>query len=139
MSVETIDASTIRNFLKDERFFTKSIEERFSMIDSNHDGRLSYAEMAKELEKLRVNETHFGVAGNGLTKHELGQLYQGLFANFYHNANGLVDLEEYKSEVREMMLAIAKGLGFLPVQMVLEEGSFLKVAVERERIVKVET
>jgi hypothetical protein len=30
------------------------------------------------------------------------------------------------------MLAIANGLGFLPVQMVLEEGSFLKLAVERE-------
>ncbi|KAJ1695660.1 hypothetical protein LUZ63_012358 [Rhynchospora breviuscula] len=139
MSVEVIDASTIRNFLNDEQFFTKSIEERFSTIDSNHDGRLSYAELAKELEKLRVIETHFGVDGDGLTKHELGQLYQGLFARFDHDANGSVDLEEYKSEVREMMLAIANGLGFLPVQMVLEEGSFLKLAVERERVVKVET
>jgi len=27
---------------------------------------------------------------------------------------------------------VANGLGFLPVQMVVEEGSFLKVAVDRE-------
>jgi hypothetical protein len=27
---------------------------------------------------------------------------------------------------------VANGLGFLPVQMVIEEGSFLKVAVDRE-------
>ncbi|KAJ4786329.1 Calcium-binding EF-hand family protein [Rhynchospora pubera] len=94
-------------------------------------GRLSYAEMAKELVKLRVIETHFGVDGNGLTKYELGQLYQGLFARFDHDANGSVDLEEYKSEVPEMMLAIANGLGFLPVQMVLEEWSFLELAIER--------
>jgi hypothetical protein len=30
------------------------------------------------------------------------------------------------------MLALANGLGFLPVQMVVEEGSFLKVAVDTE-------
>jgi hypothetical protein len=33
---------------------------------------------------------------------------------------------------KEVMLAVANGLGFLPVQMVVEEGSFLKVAVDRE-------
>jgi hypothetical protein len=31
-----------------------------------------------------------------------------------------------------VMLGVANGLGFLPVQMVLDEGSFLKVAVDRE-------
>lgn len=31
-----------------------------------------------------------------------------------------------------MMLAMASGMGFLPVQMVLEEDSFLKKAVEWE-------
>ena len=41
-------------------------------------------------------------------------------------------LEEFKAETKSMMLAMANGLGFLPVQMVLEEGSLLKKAVERE-------
>jgi len=30
------------------------------------------------------------------------------------------------------MLAMADGMGFMPIQMVLEEDSILKIAVERE-------
>ncbi|XP_078161789.1 uncharacterized protein LOC144557133 [Carex rostrata] len=132
MSVEILDASTICNFINDSDFFTKSVEERFTAIDSNHDGLLSYTELASELKKLRMIETHFGIDDAVLSSDELGQLYEGLFAQFDHDGNGLVDLEEYKSEIRELMLAIANGLGFMPVQMVLEEGSFLKLAVKRE-------
>lgn len=132
MSVEILDASTICNFLNDSDFFTQSIKESFTAIDSNHDGFLSYTELASELKKLRMIETHFGIDDAVLSSDELGQLYEGLFAQFDHDGNGLVDLEEYKSEIRELMLAIANGLGFMPVQMVLEEGSFLKLAVERE-------
>ncbi|KAJ4753133.1 Calcium-binding EF-hand family protein [Rhynchospora pubera] len=137
MSVEILDASTICNFINDADFFTKSVEKRFSAIDSNHDGILSYTELACELKKLRVIETHYGIDGAIPSSDELGQLYHGLFARFDHDGNGSVDLEEYKSEMREVMLGIASGLGFLPVQMVLEEGSFLKLAVEREMAAKV--
>ncbi|KAJ3696654.1 hypothetical protein LUZ61_000359 [Rhynchospora tenuis] len=137
MSVEILDASTICNFINDADFFTKSVEQRFSAIDSNHDGLLSYTELASELKKLRVIETHFGIDGVVPSSDELRQIYHGLFARFDHDGNGSVDLEEYKSEMREVMLSIASGLGFLPVQMVLEEGSFLKLAVEREMAAKV--
>ncbi|KAJ4817717.1 Calcium-binding EF-hand family protein [Rhynchospora pubera] len=137
MSVEILDASIICNFINDADFFTKSVEKRFSAIDSNHDGILSYTELASELKKLRVIETHYGIDGAIPSSDELGQLYHGLFARFDHDGNGSVDLEEYKSEMREVMLGIASGLGFLPVQMVLEEGSFLKLAVEREMAAKV--
>ncbi|XP_078161790.1 uncharacterized protein LOC144557134 [Carex rostrata] len=132
MSVEILDASTIRNFINDSDFFTKTVEERFAVIDSNHDGLLSYSEMASELKKLRIIETHFGTDGTVPSTDELDQLYHGMFTHFDHDGNGSIDLEEYKSEIRELMLAIENGLGFMPVQMVLEEGSFLKLAVERE-------
>ncbi|KAJ3674677.1 hypothetical protein LUZ60_005293 [Juncus effusus] len=134
MSVEILDASTVRNFLNDSEFFNKSVEERFSAIDSNHDGILSYAEMATELKKLRVLETHFGVDEEKTSEGEMVRIYTELFSLFDHDRNGSVDLEEYKSEIRDLMLAIASGLGFLPVQMVLEEGSFLKLAVDRELV-----
>ncbi|KAG1363847.1 hypothetical protein COCNU_11G006740 [Cocos nucifera] len=132
MSVEILDGATIREFVEDEKAFNGTVEERFASLDTNCDGLLSYAEMAKELMSLRVIETHFGVDEMRLSPDELVQLYRGLFARFDHDGNGTVDMEEFRAEMREMMLAVANGLGFLPVQMVVEEGSFLKRAVERE-------
>ncbi|XP_020267987.1 uncharacterized protein LOC109843470 [Asparagus officinalis] len=132
MSVEILDGATIRAFVDDEAAFTDSVKDRFAYLDSNHDGLLSYSEMAKELRSLRVLETHFGIDDAGLSSEELVGLYRGLFARFDHDGNGSVDLEEFKAEMKEVMIAVANGIGFLPVQMVVEEGSFLKEAVERE-------
>ncbi|XP_057436448.1 uncharacterized protein LOC130728878 [Lotus japonicus] len=131
MSVEILDGATIVNFLEDEEAFDISICNRFALLDTNKDGRLSYEEMLKELQSLRVLETHFGIDVEP-NPDELARVYESLFIQFDHNLNGSVDLEEFKMETREMMLAMADGMGFLPVQMVLEEDSILKKAVERE-------
>ena len=80
---------------------------------------------------MRVFETHFGIDVKR-DPDELAHVYDSLFEKFDHDANGAVDLEEFKMETKRMMLAMANGLGFLPVQMLLEEDSFLKKAVERE-------
>ncbi|KAJ6873884.1 hypothetical protein NC651_032663 [Populus alba x Populus x berolinensis] len=130
MSVEILDGATIVNFLEDEEAFNASICDRFAHLDSNNDGQLSYEEMLKELQGLRVMETHFGVDVE-TDPDELVQVYDSLFVQFDHDLNGTVDLEEFKAETKQMMLAMASGMGFLPVQMVLEEDSFLKKAVER--------
>ncbi|XP_073010733.1 uncharacterized protein [Typha latifolia] len=132
MSVEVLDEATIRSFVEDEEAFNTSVEDRFRNLDADHDGLLTYGEMAAELENLRVLETHFGVDGAGLSNDELVKLYKGLFARFDHDGNGTVDLEEFRSEMREVLLAVATGIGYSPVQMVIEEGSFLKRAVDRE-------
>ncbi|KAL4296027.1 hypothetical protein GQ457_12G010030 [Hibiscus cannabinus] len=131
MSVEVLDSATIVSFVEDEEAFNVSIRNRFAHLDSNHDGLLSYAELLKELQSLRVFETHFGIDVK-TDPNELAHVYQSLFLQFDHDSNGTVDLEEFKSETKRMMLAMANGMGFLPVQMVLEEDSFLKIAVEHE-------
>ncbi|XP_072997854.1 uncharacterized protein [Typha latifolia] len=132
MSVEVLDGATIRTFVEDERAFNGLVEDRFASLDSDCDGLLSYAELVNELMSLRVLEKHFGVDEVVMGQDELMQLYRGLFKRFDHDGNGTVDLDEFKAEMREVMLAVANGLGFLPIQMVVEEGSFLKRAVERE-------
>ena len=131
MSVEVLDATTIVNFVEDEEAFHGSICDRFACLDVNHDGLLSYSEMLKELKSLRVFETHFGIDVKP-EPCEIARVYELLFELFDHDSNGTVDLEEFETETKRMMLAMANGLGFLPVQMVLEEDSLLKKAVERE-------
>ncbi|KAK8604394.1 hypothetical protein V6N13_099338 [Hibiscus sabdariffa] len=131
MSVEVLDSATIVNFIEDEEAFDVSIHDRFVCLDADHDGLLSYVELLKELQSLRVLETHFGVDVE-TDPEEVARVYETLFVQFDHDSNGVVDLEEFKSETKRMMVAMANGMGFLPVQMVLEEGSLLKVAVERE-------
>ncbi|XP_059449597.1 uncharacterized protein LOC132180707 [Corylus avellana] len=131
MSVEVLDAATIFNFVEDEEAFNVSIRDRFARLDTDHDGLLCYAEMLKELQSLRVFETHFGIDVKP-DPDELARLYDSLFMQFDHDSNGAVDLEEFKEETKKMMLAMANDMGFLPVQMALEEDSFLKKAVERE-------
>ncbi|XP_044948594.1 uncharacterized protein LOC123398154 [Hordeum vulgare subsp. vulgare] len=133
MSVEILDGLTVQSFVEDEGAFNASVDGRFAALDANHDGLLSYTEMAGELMSLRILEKHFGVDEAGADgPEELAGLYRGLFAHFDRDGDGAVDREEFRAEMKEVMLAVASGLGFLPVQMVVEEGSFLKVAVDRE-------
>ncbi|KAM1767794.1 hypothetical protein ACFX12_045845 [Malus domestica] len=131
MSVEVLDGATIVNFVEDEEAFSFSIRDRFAHLDTNHDGLLSYAEMLKEFQSLRVFETHYGIDVKP-DPEEIAHVYDSLFVQFDHDSNGAVDLEEFKAETKRMMLAMANGMGFLPVQMLLEEDSFLKKAVEKE-------
>ena len=130
--MEILDGRTVESFVEDEGAFNSTVDDRFAALDGDRDGRLSYADMAGELMSLRVLETHFGVDGAAATDAELVDLYRGLFARFDRDGDGAVDREEFRAEMKEVMLAVASGLGFLPVQMVVEEGSFLKRAVERE-------
>ncbi|AES78123.1 uncharacterized protein [Medicago truncatula] len=131
MSVEILDGATIVHFLEDEEAFNSSVGNRFARLDTNNDGLLSYEEMLKELRSLRVFETHFGIDVVS-DPNELARVYESLFTQFDHNLNGTIDLEEFKKETKQMMLAMADGMGFMPIQMVLEKDSILKKAVERE-------
>lgn len=131
MSVEVLDGATIISFLEDEDAFSVSVRDRFANLDKDKDGLLSYAEMMKELKSLRVFETHFGIDEKP-DPDELAQLYKSLFLKFDHDSNGSVDLEEFKAETKQMMLAMANGIGVLPIQMALEEDSILRKAVEKE-------
>ena len=134
MSVEVLDGATVRDFVEDESSFNGSIEGRFKALDADKDGLLSYADIAKEFESITLVTSQFGGADEVTTAapEDLRRIYRSLFAQFDRDGSGAVDLEEFRAETREMLLAVAKGLGFLPVQMVLGEGSLLKMAVDRE-------
>ncbi|PON56085.1 Parvalbumin [Trema orientale] len=131
MSVELLDGATIIHFVEDEEAFSASVRRRFNQLDIDQDGLLCYAEMLRELQSLRVWESHFGIDVK-TDPDEVAKVYGSLFAQFDHDSDGAVSLEEYTAETKKIMLGVASGLGSLPVKMVLEEDSLLMRAVERE-------
>ncbi|MBA0721789.1 hypothetical protein Golax_009293 [Gossypium laxum] len=133
MGVVIIDGSTVRAFVTDDQQFTKSVDERFAALDLNNDGVLSRSELRKAFESLRLLESHFGV-DVATRPDELTQLYNSIFERFDCDGSGTVDLQEFRSEMKKILLAIADGLGSCPIQMVLEDDdqSFLKKAADLE-------
>ncbi|XP_054817992.1 uncharacterized protein LOC129317665 [Prosopis cineraria] len=119
MSVEILDGSTIVNFVEDEEAFHVSVSDLFAELDTDKDGLLSYGEMLKELKRLRVFETHFGIDVK-IEADEAGRVYDSLFVFVMSimTLNGGVDLREFEAETKKMMIAMAHGIGFVPLQMV---------------------
>ncbi|XWS66510.1 hypothetical protein CRYUN_Cryun05aG0206000 [Craigia yunnanensis] len=133
MGVVIIDGSTVRDFVTDEEQFKKSVDENFAALDLNNDGVLSRSELRKAFESMRLIETHFGV-DVATTPDQLTQLYDSIFNKFDCDGSGTVDLPEFRSEMKKILLAIADGLGSCPIQMALEDDdqSFLNKAAKLE-------
>ena len=133
MGVVIIDGSTVRDFVSDEAQFKKSVDDQFAALDLNSDGVLSRSELRKAFESLRLIEAHFGI-DVATPPEQLTQLYDSIFDKFDSDQSGTVDLEEFREEMKKIMLAIADGLGFSPIQMVLEDDdqNLLKKAADLE-------
>ncbi|RZC90914.1 hypothetical protein C5167_028744 [Papaver somniferum] len=134
MGVVILDGTTVKSFVEDESAFNKSVDERFEALDSNKDGVLSRSELRKAFESLRLIESHFGT-DVATPPDELSQLYDSIFEKFDFDHSGTIDVEEFRAEMKKIMLAVADGLGFSPIQMVIEDDdddSFLKQAADLE-------
>ncbi|XP_028799713.1 uncharacterized protein LOC114755009 [Neltuma alba] len=133
MGVVIIDGTTVRDFVRNEEQFNKSVEEQFGTLDLNNDGVLSRGELRKAFESMRLIETHFGI-DVATPPDELTKLYNSIFEKFDVDGSGTVDKSEFKSEMKKILLAIADGLGSFPIQMVLEDDNqgFLQKAADLE-------
>ncbi|XP_068660861.1 uncharacterized protein [Aristolochia californica] len=132
MGVIIIDGSTVRAFVDDEAVFRKNVNESFTALDLNSDGVLSRSELRKAFESLRLIETHFG-ADVATPPEQLSALYDSIFDKFDYDHSGTVDLEEFRSEMKKIMLAIADGLGSSPIQLAIDDGnSLLQKAADLE-------
>ncbi|GLJ12384.1 hypothetical protein SUGI_0189880 [Cryptomeria japonica] len=131
MSVVILDGSTVRDFVADEAVFNNTIDEKFKTLDVNDDGVLSRSELRTAFESLRLLESHLGVDVKQ-TPDQLNALYNSVFDSFDKDHDNNVDLPEFRSEMKKIMLAIADGLGTAPIQLLVDNGSLLKEAVEFE-------
>ncbi|KAG0458318.1 hypothetical protein HPP92_023155 [Vanilla planifolia] len=136
MSVVIVDGSTVRDFVGDDEAFNKSVDARFASLDLNGDGVLSRAELRRALETFRLTEADFGV--DAITPPgEIAFLYDSIFDQFDLDGSGTIDLLEFRSEMKKILLAVADGLGSSPVQIALEEDpdggqNFLRQAADLE-------
>lgn len=125
-----VDDEVIREFVEDDLVFNDVVDGLFNLLDADHDARLSYSELLNGLKNMRVLKEEEEYSGDE-SEDELRAVYDDLFAMFDHDGSGKVTREAFREELKKMMLAIADQLAFLPMAMVLEEGSLLKMAVVR--------
>ncbi|KAH0460887.1 hypothetical protein IEQ34_008462 [Dendrobium chrysotoxum] len=104
------NASIISEFINNEKFFKASVEKTFASLDTNNDGFISFAEMAKELISLKILKTSLDVDGIALSHVELKELRRDIFTRFDRDGSMMVDLEEFQEEMREMIVAVANSL-----------------------------
>ncbi|EXB75452.1 hypothetical protein L484_002674 [Morus notabilis] len=133
MGVVIIDGTTVRDFANNEEEFNKRVDSQFASLDLNNDGVLSRSELRTAFQSMRLIETHFGL-DVATPNDELARLYDTIFDSFDGDRSGAVDPAEFRAEIRNILLAIADGLGSSPIQMILEDDdpSFLKQAADLE-------
>ncbi|KAJ7978089.1 putative Calcium-binding EF hand family protein [Quillaja saponaria] len=125
MSLAVINSSTVTGFVDDKNTFDSSIKECFDKLDDNGDGKLSRDEIRGGFWKL------FSL-GYPAKSQEIDNIYEKVFEKFDEDKDGEIDRDEFKSLMKEIMLAIARGIGDSPVIVALGEDSLLTRAVQHE-------
>lgn len=127
MRLAILNNSTVTQFIEDEETFDGCIGRSFAMLDGDGDGALSREELRAGFGRVlplgSVSDPRKEVADN---------LFDEIFRRFDSDQNGAIDLQEFKSLSKEMMLAMARGIGDLPVQLAIDRDSLLMRAVEHE-------
>lgn len=127
-----IDGSTVRDFVNDEKSFLKTVEPIFKDLDVNGDGVLSRSELRPAFERLNLFDMHFGVPDKK-TPDELQAVYDQVFEQFDTDHNETVDKTEFIDQVKQILFAVADGLGNNPFSILVHEGSILDVAATHEK------
>ncbi|GMN25383.1 hypothetical protein TIFTF001_000917 [Ficus carica] len=127
MRTAIVNSSTVKQFIEDEEAFECCIGRSFAMLDVDGDGALSREELRQGFGTVlplgSVSEPR---------KEVVDALFEKIFQRFDSDGNGEIDPEEFRSLSKEMMLAMARGIGDSPVQLAVHRDSLLMRAVEHE-------
>ncbi|KAJ0078643.1 hypothetical protein Patl1_23355 [Pistacia atlantica] len=107
--VAVLNGSTVTQFVDNKDAFDNCVDEYFQVLDVGHNGKLSRN-----------------------PPQEIGHVYDTVFERFDENGDGNIDRSQFGALMREIMLAMARGIGNSLVLMALEQDSLLRKAVEHE-------
>lgn len=126
MSVAVLDSKTVTEFVEAKDAFKSCVEEYFKIFDADGDGGISRKEFDEGLGRIFTMEL------KSRSKQDVDQFYSTIFERFDEDGNGKIDRNEFTSLMREIMLAMARGIGHLPVIVLLDQDSLLMMAVKYE-------
>lgn len=126
MSVVFLDGPTVTEFVNDSGAFSQFVNEHFNKLDADGDGVLSRDELQKRVGKLSSREYELQ------SQEEIENLYDALFEKFDVDRNATIDRDEFKSLMKEIMVAKARGLGNSPVSIIVQDDSLLMRAVKHK-------
>ncbi|OWM63917.1 uncharacterized protein LOC116215110 [Punica granatum] len=126
MSVAILSAETITEFIGDAESFDHSADERFRLLDTDGDGILSSVELHRGLDES------LGLEYEIRMEDKVNDLYDTFFARFDEDNDRAINPEGFKLLFREIMVALARGIGGTPVLMALQPDSLFNKAVEHE-------
>ncbi|TYJ95513.1 calcium-binding EF hand family protein [Cucumis melo var. makuwa] len=124
MSVAFLNDTTVTNFINDTKIFDDCVKESFKKLDRDNDGFLN------------KNELRNGFGSQPLELElmdPVDDLCEVVCHKFNVEKSGGIDENEFKSVVRDILLAMALGIGNFPLQVALQQDSFLMKAVELEK------
>lgn len=128
MSVVVFDGLMLSRFVEDGEDFNACVDKRFAALDQDGDGVLSRSELKKGFEGVGM------LAGSDAVGDEAGDVYgNALFLDkFDADGNGGVDAAAFRAVMKEVLLALARGIGESPVHIATENDSLLMKVVEHE-------
>ncbi|GBG69663.1 hypothetical protein CBR_g4493 [Chara braunii] len=134
MSLVLVDGSMIRSFVQQD-VFTWRVNDMFDSLDKNSNKFLTKAEIRPAIEKLNLLDMQMGEPVK-LPDDELNAFYDEIFAKFDIDANGVVDRDEFCESIKNILLAIADGLGSSPLLMLVDEDSLINQAAKSVRLTR---
>ncbi|GAB2225235.1 hypothetical protein Droror1_Dr00006026 [Drosera rotundifolia] len=117
-----VDGSDIKKLVDDEEDFSKFVEEKFTKLDCDRDGKLSVKELQPVVEDIGVA---LGLPAKGESP-ESDHLYSEVLNEFTHGKEKKVSKEEFKEVLSDILLGMATGLERDPIIVLRIDGADLK-------------
>ncbi|XP_010674835.3 uncharacterized protein LOC104890918 [Beta vulgaris subsp. vulgaris] len=116
-----MDGPMINEFVKNTEAFNKCVDERFKKLDVDEDGVISRNDLLNE----GLGRWIRALDDDAHTDEEVKKSYYSIFEKFHVDEINSVNLEKFRLIMKEINLALVRGIGDTPVGMLLNDDSLL--------------